>query len=194
MAACSEVAGLCSLVERFELLETRPPLPEAIGGGAAAAAAVVLVEPGRAEGAERAGGRAAPLCGEHLQGVEGSRLGVLVGVADDLAQVARQVLAGEGQALAGQLLLRGGPAAGALALGRRAHGGHVAPEQRGGGGRRGSRGRTRGGRGGHAAAAAGPGAGGVRLVLLELEGCGRLAQRVLLVLVVVELVWRLLVE
>lgn len=68
---------------------------------------------------------------------------MLIGVADDLAQVAGQVLAGEGQGAAGQL---GGPR---LALGWESGRWDVPAEAGGGGGRGGGR-SSRGGQGGGA--------------------------------------------
>jgi len=136
----SQVAGLGPLVQRPQLLKAGAPLPERLLPPPLRPAAP-SVQPRRAEGAERTGGRAPPLGGEHLQGVEGPRVRVLVGVADDLAQVARQVLAGEGQGAPREL---GGEG---LALGREPGGGHVPAEAGGGGGGGGCRGGQRGGDG-----------------------------------------------
>lgn len=115
-----EVAGLGLLVERSDLVEPRPPVFEALVTGRAA-----LVQAGRAEGAQRSGRRAAALGGEDLQRVCGRRVAVLLRVPNDLAQVPRQVLTGERQALACQPDRPGGR--GALALSRAGARGDVTP-------------------------------------------------------------------
>lgn len=133
VCAClnSEVAGLGPLIQRPQLLKARPPLSKCLLPPSLSSASPVpdapRVQPRRAEGAEGAGGRAPSLGGKHLQGVEGPRVWVLVGVTDDLAQVPGQVLAGEGQGAARQL---GGSR---LTLGREPGRGDV-PAEAGGGG------------------------------------------------------------
>lgn len=147
----SKVAALRPLVQGFQLLEAQPPLFQTL------VTRCSLFQPSGAEGTKRPGQRASPLCGEDLKGVKGRRLWVLVGITDNFTQVAGQVLAGEGQALAGQLSRSAGICC--LALSRRPGGGHVPADGGGVGGD--------GGRGGGAGARSG---GGVRLaeVLLLL--------------------------
>lgn len=160
MCVCvsSEVAGLGSLIQRPQLLKARAPLPERLLPARFPAAlcpgpsgAHAPLQPRRAEGAERAGGRPPALCGEHLQRVEGPRVRVLVGIPDDLTQVARQVLAGEGEGAARQL---GGAR---LALRRQPPRRDVPAEAGagGGGGGGGGGGNGRGQRGGAGGAAEG---------------------------------------
>lgn len=99
----SEVAGLGSLVQRPKLLKARPPLPERLLPPRLHSpfSAAASIQPCWTEGAEGAGRRAPTLGGEDLQGVERSRVWMLVSIADDLAQVAGQILAGEGQGTTG---------------------------------------------------------------------------------------------
>lgn len=153
----SEVAALCPLVQGFQLLEARPPLFQTL------VTRCSLFQPSGAKGTQRPGQRASPLGGEDLQGVKGRRLRVLVGITDNFTQVAGQVLAGERQALAGQLSRSAGICR--LALSRRPGWGHVPADGGGAGGD--------GGGGGGARARSG---GGVRLaevLLLRLLLLGR---------------------
>lgn len=150
----SEVAALRPLVQGFQLLEARPPLFQTLVTRRS------LFQPGGAEGTQRPGQRASPLGGEDLQGVKGRRLRVLVGIANDFAQVAGQVLAGEGQALAGQLSRSAGVRR--LALSRRPGRGHVPADGGGAGGD--------GGGGGGASSRSGGGVGLAEVLLLLLLG------------------------
>lgn len=170
----SEVAGLGSLVQRPQLLEARPPFSERLLPPPLPCPshipATPPIQPRWAERAQWAGRRAPSLGGEDLQGVEGPRIRMLVGVADDLAQVAGEVLAGEGQGASSKL---GGAS---LALGREPGGGDVPAEAggRGGGGRGCYRRRQGGGAGGLAEGVQRLGAGRDR---------GRLVEQVMMVVV-----------